>query len=82
MYKPTPTFVTALTIITGLVVVVVWIFWAIEQAQADDIEPRAISAAQHSRCADMPRGNQQMEMERQECFNELYQRPFRIKYGD
>lgn len=82
MYKPTPAFVAALTIITGLVVVVVWIFWAIEQAQADNIEPRAISAAEHRRCADMPRGNQQMEMERQECFNELYKRPFRIKHGD
>ena len=81
MYKPTPPFIIAASILIGLLALTLWIMWATSQAYADTIEPRAISAADHRRCADMPRGNQQMEMERQECFNELYQRPFRIEYG-
>lgn len=81
MYKPTPPFVLAGCVLIGLALLLAWFMWAISQAHADTIEPRAISAADHRRCADMPRGNQQMEMERQECFNELYQRPFRIEYG-
>lgn len=76
MYRPTITFCAAIGIITMLVCITAWMVWAISQAEAKPIS--AISAADHSRCAAMPRGSQVMEMERQECFNELYKGVFRI----
>lgn len=59
-------------IIIAVLATVVWFVWAVEQAYADDIPVRAITAAQHSSCADMPRGSQEMEEERHECFRKLY----------
>jgi hypothetical protein len=55
-----------------LVALVTWFLWCIEQARADDIPVRAITAAQHQLCADMPRGNQEMENGRKECYEKLY----------
>lgn len=78
MYRPTPTFSAAIAIITMLVAMAAWFMWAISQAQAETTTVRAISAAEHGRCAAMPRGSQLMEMERKECFNELYKTPFRV----
>jgi len=72
-FRPTPHFTVALTIIITLVAVVTWIFWCIEQARADDIPIRAITAAQHQVCANMPRGNQEMENGRKQCFEQLYE---------
>jgi nitrogen fixation-related uncharacterized protein len=71
-YKPTPAFTIAVTIIASLVAVTWWFFWAIDQAQANDINLRALSAAQHNRCAAMPRGNQVTENARRACFDNLY----------
>lgn len=47
-----------------------WFLFAIEQARAEP--PRAISAAQHQVCDDMPRGSQEMEDGRIKCFKDLY----------
>ena len=49
-----------------------WFLWAIEQARAEDIPVRALTAAQHQVCADMPRGSQEMEDGRRQCFERLY----------
>jgi hypothetical protein len=62
-----------------LVSIALWIMWATSQAYAEPI--RAISAEQHAACDAMPRGSQVMEMERQECFNELYTTPYRLEHG-
>ena len=50
-----------------------WFLWAIEQARAEDIPVRAVTAAQHEVCANMPRGSQEMEEERYGCFKRLYE---------
>ena len=70
--RPSPHFIMVVTIILGLTAVVVWFLWAIEQSHAEDIPTRAITAAGHAGCADMPRGSQEMEESRHECFKQLY----------
>ena len=64
------------TTIVVLLVIGAWLFFAIQAAQADRIEVRAIGAADHHRCAAMPRGNQFMEEKRHECFKQLYRTPW------
>jgi nitrogen fixation-related uncharacterized protein len=71
-YKPTPIFMIVLVLIGGAVAITLWFFWAIQQAQADDMPIRAVTAAQHAGCANMPRGSQEMENGRKQCFSELY----------
>lgn len=79
MYRPTPDFTITLTVLAALVTIVLWIFWAIEQAQTEDIPARALTAAQHNRCATMPRGNQVTENARRACFDNLYNGRIKIK---
>jgi hypothetical protein len=64
------------TTIVVLLVIGTWLFFAIQAAQADRIEVRAISATMHNRCAAMPRGDQFMEEKRHECFKQLYRTPW------
>jgi len=71
-YRPTPQFVAVITIIAALVCIVGWFFWAIEQARADQVPVRAVTAEMHEACASMPRGNQEMENGRIKCFKQLY----------
>lgn len=68
------------TVIITLVLITAWFYWAIEKAYGDDIKPRAITAQMHQVCADMPRGNQEMEEERHECFKKLYKTPWSRAY--
>lgn len=65
--------VIAIGLLAGGSLLFFWFLWAIEQAHADNIVPRAISAAQHERCMSMPRGSQEMEENRHGCFKALYE---------
>ena len=42
------------------------------ELNAASVRVRAITAAEHAQCADMPRGSQEMEDRRYDCFTELY----------
>lgn len=66
-----------LTLLAILLTVLVLGAWIIYMAWASTIDPdrvqvRAITAAEHGLCAAMPRGSQEMEEERHDCFKELY----------
>jgi hypothetical protein len=60
----------AIGLLLGGTAIFFWFLFAIEQARAEP--PRAISAEMHEACANMPRGNQEMENGRKQCFSELY----------
>lgn len=62
----------AIGLLLGGAALFTWFLWAIEQASADDMPIRAVTAAMHAKCADLPRGSQEMEDRRYECFNRLY----------
>ena len=49
-----------------------WFLFAIEAAHAEDMPIRAVTAMQHEACMNMPRGSQEMEDGRQQCFEQLY----------
>ena len=42
------------------------------ELNAASVRVRAITAAEHAQCAEMPRGSQEMEEERHDCFKQLY----------
>lgn len=60
----------AIGLLAGGTLLFLWFLFVVEQAQAD--EPRAVTAADHCACMTLPRGNQEMENERQKCFTKLY----------
>ena len=62
----------AIGLLIGGGMLFLWFLWAIEQAQADEVPVRAVTAAQHDRCMNLPRGSQEMEEERYGCFKKLY----------
>lgn len=69
-----PYLFTLIAILTGVLALAVWIIY---MAWASTVDPqmtrvRAISAAEHAACADLPRGSQEMEDRRHDCFKELY----------
>ena len=65
-----PHFTVVLPIIIGLIAVVTWLGWVTSQAHAEP--PRAISAAMHDVCKDLPRGSPLVENGREQCFDKLY----------
>ena len=69
LYRPSKEFVAALITIAVVVITTVWIWWAISQAKP---AVRAVSDASHQVCGNMPRGSQEMENGRKQCFEQLY----------
>jgi hypothetical protein len=73
-----PYLLTLLAILTGVIGLAAWFIF---MAWASTIDPdraqvRAITTAQHNRCAAMPRGSQEMEDRRHDCFVQLYESPW------
>lgn len=60
-----------ISVLLIVVLMVLWIFWAIDQMEV--VQVRAITVAQHDRCATMPHGDQEMEERKHECWKELYE---------
>lgn len=70
-----------LTLLAILLAVLVLGAWIIYMAWASTVDPeraqvRAITAAEHAACADLPRGSQEMEERRHDCFKTLYTPPW------
>jgi hypothetical protein len=62
----------AIGLLLGGTAIFFWFLFAIDQARAEEVPIRAVTAAQHEACAMMPRGSQEMENGRIKCFNKLY----------
>lgn len=71
-----PYLFTLIAILTGVLALAVWIVYVVWASTVDPqrMRIRAISAAEHAACADLPRGSQEMEDRRHDCFKELYTR--------
>ena len=69
-----PYVLTLLLILLGVIGIAIWFIymaWA-STIDPDRVQVRAITAAEHAACADLPRGSQEMEERRHGCFKELY----------
>lgn len=73
-----PYILTLLLILLGVIGIAIWFIymaWA-STIDPDRVQVRAISAAEHAACAAMPRGSQEMEDRRYDCFKTLYTPPW------
>lgn len=74
MERKDPVLLMIWSMIGGVLALAAWIIYMVwaSTINPERTQVRAISAAEHAACADLPRGSQEMEERRHDCFKELY----------
>ncbi len=80
----TPLGVITIGLLLGGAAIFLWFLFTLNEYHKTHQahQPRAISAADHAACADMPRGDMPSEYRRQACFDSLYDDGAFIIVGD
>lgn len=78
MMKDKPYLLTILTLFASVFALACWLIYMIYASTLgpERVQVRAISAAEHAACAALPRGSQEMEDRRYDCFKTLYTPPW------
>jgi uncharacterized membrane protein YccF (DUF307 family) len=76
MVNDKPYLIVILSLAGIILALAIWLIYLIHASTINNVPVRAISAAEHAACATLPRGSQEMEDRRYDCFKTLYTPPW------